>query len=353
MRSTPIRLADGRELIYFDLPGDPPRETEDARELPPPPPASELRFDALRGQWVAVAAHRQERTFQPPGDRCPLCPSTPAFRSEIPGPYRVVTFENRFPSFSGRTSEGRVLPGIRPGEGRAEVVCFTSDHEGSFADLGPRDVRLVMDVWAARTEAMSAMPGVEQVFPFENRGEEIGVTLSHPHGQIYGYPFVPPAVLQILDALERDPGHFAYRLMREQADERVVAANEHWTAFVPRAARWPFEVHVYPHRQVPDLPALTDEERDAFAPLYLDLLRRFDALFGLPMPYIAAWFQAPVREARENFRLHLQLFSIRRAPGKLKYLAASESAMGVFINDIAPETAARMLRDALPPFSGR
>ncbi len=348
MRSTPIQLADGRELIYFDLPDDPPRQVEDARELPPPPPASELRLDELRGEWVAVAAHRQERTFQPPSTRCPLCPSTPDFRSEVPGPYRVVTFENRFPSFSDRTSEGRTMPGIRPGEGRTEVMCFTPDHEGSFADLSPREVRLVLDVWAARTEAMSALRGVEQVFPFENRGEEIGVTLSHPHGQIYGYPFIPPHVRQILAALERDPGAFAFRLAREQADERVVAANEHWTAFVPRSARWPFEVHLYPHRQLPDIPALTEEERDAFAPLYLDVLRRFDALFDLPLPYIAAWFQAPVNQARETFRLHLQLFSIRRAPGKLKYLAASESAMGAFINDVPPELAAQMLRDALP-----
>ncbi|GAB3953732.1 hypothetical protein GCM10027614_59590 [Micromonospora vulcania] len=118
--------------------------------------------------------------------------------------------------------------------------------------------------------------------------------------------------------------------------DRVVAENEHWTAFVPAAARWPFEVHVAPHRAVPDIPALSDSERDAFGPLYLDLLRRFDGLFDMPMPYIAAWNQAPVRIDRELGHLHLQLFSIRRAVDKLKYLAGSESGMGVFINDISP-----------------
>jgi UDPglucose--hexose-1-phosphate uridylyltransferase len=128
---------------------------------------------------------------------------------------------------------------------------------------------------------------------------------------------------------------------------RVIAGNEHWTAYVPAAARWPFEVHVVPHRQVLDLPGLTDEESAAFAPVYLDVLRRCDALFGSPLPYISAWYQAPVRHPdREAAYLHLQLTSIRRAAGKLKYLAGSESAMGVFVNDVRPEDAARMLREA-------
>jgi UDPglucose--hexose-1-phosphate uridylyltransferase len=133
------------------------------------------------------------------------------------------------------------------------------------------------------------------------------------------------------------------------AGERVVAENAHWTAYVPAAARWPYEVHLAPHRQVSDLPALTGAERDALGPLYLDLLRRFDGLFGMPepTPYISAWHQAPVREDRELGYLHLQLYTIRRAPGKLKYLAGSESAMGVFINDVPPEAAAAALRAAI------
>jgi UDPglucose--hexose-1-phosphate uridylyltransferase len=128
----------------------------------------------------------------------------------------------------------------------------------------------------------------------------------------------------------------------------VVAANEHWTAFVPAAARWPFEVLVAPHRRVPDLPGLSEEECDAFGPLYLDVLRRFDALFDVPMPYISGWHQAPVRTDRDLAYLHLQLFSVRRAKDKLKYLAGSESAMGAFVNDIVAEEAARMLREAGP-----
>ena len=191
---------------------------------------------------------------------------------------------------------------VRPGVGRCEVVCFTSDHNSSFGALPPARVRTVLDALADRTAEMSALPGVAQVFPFENRGVEIGVTLHHPHGQIYAYPFVPPRTRAMLAAAA--PARRAHRRRNLYADVlaaeraagvRVVAANEHWTAYVPAAARWPFEVHLAPHRQVPDIPALDDAERDAFGPLYLDVLRRFDALFDQPMPYISAWHQASVR----------------------------------------------------------
>ncbi|GAB3798769.1 galactose-1-phosphate uridylyltransferase [Micromonospora zhanjiangensis] len=358
MRRTAVRLADGRELIYFDERDDAVREVPDRRDLPPPPPASQLRYDPLVDEWVAVAAHRQTRIFLPPTDQCPLCPSTPERSTEIPAyDYDVAVFENRFPSFSDRPGEpaGELTPlsPTRPGTGRCEVVCFTAEHDSSFARLAPPRVRTVLDALADRTTALSGLPGVEQVFCFENRGVEIGVTLHHPHGQIYAYPFVTPRTRAMLAAArrhaERTGGGNLYAdvLAAERAaKDRVVAENEHWTAYVPAAARWPFEVHLAPHRPVPDIPALDDAERDAFGPLYLDLLRRFDRLFDKPMPYISAWHQAPVRTDRELGHLHLQLFSIRRAADKLKYLAGSESAMGVFINDIAPEQAADLLRQA-------
>ena len=358
---TAIRLSDGRELIYFDeTPGTDRTRWPDTRHLPPPPPTSQLRYDPLVDEWVAVAAHRQTRTFLPPSDKCPLCPSTSEFASEIPAPgYDVVVFENQFPSFSDRvvpdeiTSLTDLVP-VRPGVGRAEVVCFTSDHNSSFGSLPPARVRTVIDALADRTTEMSALPGVAQVFPFENRGIEIGVTLSHPHGQIYAYPTVPPRTRAMLRAAAQHArstgGNSLYAdvLAAEQkAQIRVVASNEHWTAYVPAAARWPYEVQVAPHRRVTDIPALSDAERDAFAPIYLDVLHRFDALFGKPMPYISAWHQAVVGEGRDLGYLHLQLFSIRRAADKLKYLAGSESAMGAFVNDIVPEAAAQRLREAI------
>jgi len=356
-----IRLSDGRELIYFnEHAGDGRERHPDTRRLPPPPETAQLRLDPLVDEWVAVNAYRQQRTYLPPSDKCPLCPSTPDFASEIPAPdYDVVVFENQFPSFSDRVNPDEItelteLVPVRAGVGRCEVVCFTSDHESSFGALSPGRVRTVIDALADRTTEMSALTGVAQVFPFENRGVEIGVTLHHPHGQIYAYPTVPPRTQAMLTAARRHAQRTGGRSLyadvlaaEQKAQVRVIETNEHWTAYVPAAARWPFEVQVAPHRQAPDIAALTDAERDAFGPLYLNVLRRFDSLFGKPMPYISAWHQAVTGEGRELGYLHLQLFSVRRAADKLKYLAGSESAMGMFVNDIVPERAAQLLRDVL------
>jgi UDPglucose--hexose-1-phosphate uridylyltransferase len=317
---------------------------------------------------VIIAAQRQDRTFLPPPGECPLDPSAPGRLTEIPAPdYDVVVFENRFPSLHGLPPDEprpeRLPPdgppetgGVpaRPPTGRCEVVCFTADHDASFASLPPRRVRTVLEAWADRTAVLSATPGIEQVYCFENRGREIGVTLSHPHGQIYGYPFVTPRTARMLSQArayaDAGRGNLFDLLVagEEAAGLRIVSRNDHWTAFVPAAARWPYEVRLFPARRVPSLLELGEAARAAFCDIYPDLLRRLDALFGTPLPYIAAWHQAPARDgfAAAEFGLHLQVFSIRRAPDKLKYLAGSESGMGVWINDITPEEAAHRLREA-------
>jgi UDPglucose--hexose-1-phosphate uridylyltransferase len=376
------RLADGREIIYFDeSPGLGRASVPDLRPLTGPPagsgqvasysPPEGLRWDALAGEWVIIAAQRQDRTFLPPPGECPLDPSAPGRLTEIPVPdYDVTVFENRFPSLHGLPPPDEPPDGPRPGTaggppetggvrgppptGRCEVVCFTADHDASFAGLPPRRVRTVLEAWADRTAVLSATPGIEQVYCFENRGEEIGVTLHHPHGQIYGYPFVTPRTARMLgqvkDCAAAGRGNL-FDLMvagEEAAGLRVVSQNDHWIAFVPAAARWPYEIRLFPARRVPSLPELGGAARAAFCDIYPGLLRRLDALFGAPLPYIAAWHQAPAGDglAMAEFGLHLQVFSIRRAPGKLKYLAGSESGMGVWINDITPEDAARRLREA-------
>jgi UDPglucose--hexose-1-phosphate uridylyltransferase len=339
VRKTTITLADGRALIYFGTVPEHPADYPDRRDLPAVHVESRARFDRLLGEWVVIAGHRQDRTFLPPPDQCPLCPTSAAGRTEIPAPdYEVVVFENRFPTLS------------QPAGGRCEVVCFSPDHGASFADLSLGQAATVMAAWTDRSAELARLPEVEQVYCFENRGQDIGVTLSHPHGQIYAYPYVTPRTDRMLQSCASYRGEtgrnlFDDMLATEHADaSRIVLAGSHWTAFVPYAAHWPYEVHLYPRERVPGLTALPSAARAEFCELYLDLLRRFDRLFDSPAPYISAWHQAPVRRGLDEFALHLELFTVRRAPGKLKYLAGSESGMGAFANDIAPEAAASRLR---------
>ncbi len=363
------RLADGRELFYYDDPDTTlgADRAIDARDLAPRPETATMRQDVLTGDWITVAANRQNRVMLPGADADPLAPQTPTNPSEIPSLYDVAVFENKSPAFGPALAEAvgtapdaadapqglddlatLGLGRTRTSVGRCEVVCFSPEHSGSFGTQSVTRARTVIEAWADRTAALSALPGIEQVFPFENRGEAIGVTLPHPHGQIYAYPYVTPRTTRLLESIERTgPDLFARILEFEQGAERVVLAGEHWTAFVPFAARWPLEVHLMPHRHVPDFAALDDAERDELAPLYLQLLRGVDALYDTPTPYIAAWHQAPVHVGRDTVRMRLELTSPRRAADKLKFLAGSEAAMGAWAAEVPPEVGAARLRDAI------
>ncbi|MBU4465623.1 MAG: galactose-1-phosphate uridylyltransferase [Actinobacteria bacterium] len=366
-RST--RLDDGRELIYYDDPDTAlgAERAVDTRTLDPRPATATMRLDVLTGDWVSVAAARQNRVFLPPAELDPLAPQSPTNPSEVPSLYDVAVFENRSPSFGPALAEAHDgapaasdpphgiadtealgLGRTRTSVGRCEVVCFSPAHEGSFGTLSTTRARTVIEAWADRTAALSALPGIEQVFPFENRGEAIGVTLGHPHGQIYAYPYVTPRTTRLLDSIDRTAPDLFQRILEfEQDSERVILRGEHWTAFVPFAARWPVEVHLLPHRHVADFAETNLAERDELAPLYLRLLRGIDALYDTPTPYIAAWHQAPVNVGRDTVRMHLEITSPRRAADKLKFLAGSEAAMGAWIGDIAPETSAARLRTAI------
>ncbi len=358
----PTELADGRELIYFDDRGStlPEERRPDERGLDPRPPTATMRLDLLTGEWVSIASARQNRAFLPPPEADPLAPQSPTNPSEIPDRYDVAVFENRSPSFGPALADAPDAPeglddlarlGVgrtRTSVGRCEVVCFSPETSGSFATLSENRARTVVEAWAHRTAALSKLPGVQQVFPFENRGEAIGVTLHHPHGQIYAYPYVTPRTSRLLDSIDRYDGDlFADLLAFEQAGERVVLATDSFTAFVPFAARWPVELHLLPNRHVPDFAALTEDEKDELAVVVLRLIRAVDALYETPTPYIAAWHQAPVNTHRDSVRLNLQITSPRRAAERLKYLAGSESAMGAWIGDLVPEQTADRLREAL------
>ena len=353
---TDLQLADGRTISYYDQTST-ERNKKDNRELSAQPGIGELRLDPLVNEWVAVASHRQHRVFLPPKELCPLCPSTTEKLTEIPDSnYEVVVFENRAPALTSPDTSWQ-LPEISgldtptaDAAGRCEVISYTAKHEGSFAKLSTTQIRTVLEAWKDRTEQLSKLPFIAHVFPFENRGEEVGVTLHHPHGQIYAYSFIPTRIEKMLLAAN---AHYAKTkrvllddvIARELKDSvRIITQNSEWIAYVPFAARYPFEIHVAPKKSVPDLAALSDLQSDTFPEIAKEVLLRLDGVFGIEMAYIAGWYQAPVLIGRDRMRLHWQIVSVRRQPGKLKYLSGSESGMGAFIMDLPPEQSAQQLK---------
>jgi UDPglucose--hexose-1-phosphate uridylyltransferase len=298
---------------------------------------TELRFNELRGELVDYAIHRQERTFLPTREHCPLCPTRPgAPPTEIPrAAFEIVVFDNRFPAFE------------RP-HGAAEVVVYSDDHDASFATLAPERAEALMWVWRERYAELGAREDVEYVYPFENRGVEVGVTLHHPHGQIYAYPFLPPVAALELAADVRLGGCAPCSLLAaELADPvRVVHENEAAVVYVPRAARWAYEAHVVVREHRRSLVECEDDELRGLAAALQALTRGYDALFARPFPYVMAVHQAPTRPAAGG-HLHVEFYPPLRTADKLKYLAGSEQGAGTFISDTLPEESAAELREAI------
>jgi UDPglucose--hexose-1-phosphate uridylyltransferase len=309
----------------------------------------ELRFDPLRREWVAYATERNDRTFLPTAF-CPLCPSGAGGKSEVPlDTFEVVVFENRFPAFGPDRVDDRP---VRPSSTGCEVVVYTPEHSLTLAQLPLDRVRLLIDVWAERYADLGSRPEVQYVYIFENKGEEVGVTLHHPHGQIYALPFVPPfaqaelaAAREHLDAT----GQCLHceQLEREAAGTRVVTASEEIVAFVPNAARWPYEVHLYPRRHVASIAELDGDEREALASALLRVTGAYDRHFGFSTPYVMALHQAPT-DGRDwpQAHLHFEFYPPHRRPDRLKYLAGVELGAGTFVNDTRPEDTAAHLRRA-------
>jgi UDPglucose--hexose-1-phosphate uridylyltransferase len=298
---------------------------------------SELRFDELRAEQVDYAIHRQERTFLPSREHCPLCPTRPGGEpTEIPLPaFEIVVFDNRFPAFEAPL-------------GAAEVVVYTDDHDASFGTLARERAEDLMWVWRQRYVELGAREDVEYVYIFENRGVEVGVTLHHPHGQIYGYPFLPPVPALELAADERLGGCAPCGLLRGELDDgrRVVYENEATVAYVPYAARWAYEAHVTLREHRASLGECEPHELRGLADALQRLQRGYDALFARPFPYAMAVHQAPTG-AHRGGHVHVEFYPPLRTAEKLKYLAGSEQGAGTFISDTLPEESAASLREAI------
>jgi UDPglucose--hexose-1-phosphate uridylyltransferase len=324
------------------------------------PPNPHLRWHPLRQEWIAYAGHRQNRTFLPSFD--PLARTEEGKDpTELPaGEYDVAVFENRFPTFHGGAHDPPTLMvPTQPARGTTEVVVFTHDAASSLGALPLWNLEMLVEVWADRTRELGARDDVQYVYPFENRGVEVGVTLHHPHGQIYAYPFIPPIAARELEAQrayhdQHGRGLLEDQLLKEVEEQtRVVHLEEHAIAVIPVFARYAYEVWIAPRRAVPSFVELTAVERRAFAHTLGVVLRKLDALWKKPFPYVMAFHQAPTDgKPHPEAHLHAEIYPAYRMEGRLKYLAGSELGAGVFTADTTPETKAKELRDVvIEPFA--
>ncbi len=356
MHRLELAKPDGRRLtLYGRVPLDP--------GLAAPSPFREplgaephLRWHPLRGEWVTYAAYRQGRTYLPPPEYNPLAVTTdPAHPTELPaGDWDVAVFDNRFPSLApplpGTAPPALVVP-TAPADGACEVVVFTQDPQSSLAHLPLDHLGLLVQVWADRTQRLAARGGIAYVLPFENRGAEVGVTLHHPHGQVYAYPVLPPVPARMQEVARTHHARHGRGPLADLVEAelregtRLLYEGPHAVAFVPVCARYPYEAWVAPIRAVESFAHLSDEVRSDLARALKTVLLKFDGLWQRPMPYLMAWYQAPTDgQPHPEWHAHAQLYPPYRTRDRLKYLAGTEIGAGFFAMDALPEDKARELR---------
>jgi UDPglucose--hexose-1-phosphate uridylyltransferase len=336
---------DGRNLYLYGL---------SPHTLPPLPEGenteqawSHARWHPLRQEWVVFAASRQGRTFLPPKEYDPLAPSRPGgFPTEIPfEDFEIAVFQNRWPSLSpnaGETPRDLPIP-TRDAHGDCEVIVFTPEHSGSIATLCPQRRELLVQVWADRYLDLYARENIQYVMPFENRGEQIGVTLQHPHGQIYAYPWVPPILKKELEAFQQSP---VLLDLLPNLQPYTVLEDEYTIACIPPYARYPYELLLFPKQFSPGPWAFSPGQTRSVAKTLGQVVQKLDSLFHQPMPYVMALHAAP-KGAEAVFHFHVEFYPALRTADKLKYLAGTEIAAGTFAMDALPEETARTLREVV------
>ena len=292
---------------------------------------SELRWHPLLEQWVVVTAHRQDRP-QTPSGWCPFCPAS----GRVPD-YDVALYPNDFPAFSFDDPDA---------PGACDVVLYSPEHTRLPSELPIGQWEKIIALWTRRTAELTSDPRIKHVMIFENAGEAVGVTMPHPHGQIYAFPFVPPRIereLASVSAHRQKTGECLYCtiLADEQKDtRRIIAQNRNFVAFAPHFARFPYETLIYMRRHTPALADLRPDEARDFAEILSRMRKKYDALFGFPMPLMMVLHQS------EHF--YVEFLPLQRSAAKLKYLAAVESASWTFLDDVMPEQAAEALRRTQP-----
>ncbi len=318
--------------------------------------ALELRWNPILEEWVAIAAHRQERP-QLPEDWCPFCPES----GLVPKEYDVYIYPNDFPTFSIPPPEPTVssteLYRATKSVGVCEVILYHPDHNIQLAQLNIPHIVKIVRLWQRRFKELEAKDEIKYIFIFENKGTVIGVTIHHPHGQIYAFPYIPAKIDTELNSSRvyfqtANRCLFCDVVSEEKSDRRrIVFENKSFIALVPFFARWPYEVHIYSRRHLQAIIEFAESEVHDFASILKIVTQKYDNLYGFPFPYIMVMHQAPTDGKQYPFyHFHVEFYPPYRSKTKLKYLAGVESGAGTFINDTIPEETASELLNT-PPLS--
>ncbi|MEM2961008.1 MAG: galactose-1-phosphate uridylyltransferase [Candidatus Bathyarchaeia archaeon] len=312
----------------------------------------ELRWDPLLSEWIIVSGERGKRPLLPE-NFCPFCPGS----EEVPeSGWVVLSVPNKFPSLSVNPPTPDVkfdrLYRCSPSRGVCEVVIYTPKHDTTLADLSVKNIRAIIDLWADRFEDLGKRDYVKCVFIFENKGRVIGVTLDHPHGQIYAFPFIPPLIKREIESSRRywkrnGECLFCRIIEKEREDAlRIICENNDFICFLPFFARWPYGVDVYPKRHLSALTDLTSGERDSFALILKSILKKFDNLFNMSFPYMMVLHQRPTdNKPYPYYHFHVEFYPPYREKNKIKYFASVETGAGTVTFDYTPEVKAKELRE--------
>jgi len=334
---------DGKDLLLF---GNLPHLDHNRPELEITPQSTpHLRWNPSRHEWVTYSPGRINRTAFPPKEYCPICPSGNLnFPTEIPfNNFEIAVFPNRWSSFNTHSKKIKI-PNIKTksSKGHCEVVVYSSNHLDTIAEMPLERVELLTKTWIDRYLNLIPRKDIEYVMPFENRGEECGVTLHHPHGQIYCYSFIPPVIEKEIISFQKE--NFILSMMQNLEEKYFVYQDDEMIAAVPPFARYAYEVWIMPKKQKPGPWKFNQKEIRSFSNCLQKVVKGYDSFLGKKCPYIMGLHASP-NLIDENFHFHVEFYPPLRFGDKPKILAGSESLAGVFIMDVLPEESAEILRE--------
>lgn len=314
---------------------------------------SQLRWNPLLKEWVIINPRRKSRPNLPSKITCPFCPGAPEVGPSAD--WKVLAIPNKFPSLGHpdetASSDGALMK-MRPGIGRCEVVIYTPSHETLLSSLELSLIEKIVEKWTERFRELGNLDEISYVLIFENKGRFIGVSLDHPHCQIYAFPFIPPVIeRELKNAKEYGEAEgsciFCDQINRELEEKaRIVIENEEFLCFMPFYATWPYGTHIYPKKHVQSLLEFTPSMNTAFASIIKQVLAKYDKLFGEKLAYEMILHQAPT-DGNEYlyYHFHVEIYVQNRGKDKMKYLGGCEQGGGVFVNPALPEETAKELRN--------